>query len=175
MTRNRCTTFIARVAIVPLAAVALVCTGVGISDAGAATKHTPATVKIAKTSLGNVLVDSKGRTLYLFGADTGTTSTCTGACATNWPPARVTGTPTAGKGALAALVGTTTRTDGKPQVTYNGHPVYRFIGDKKAGDTNGEGLTAFGGTWSALGSAGTKVSGPPATTGGGSSSGTPGY
>ncbi len=174
MTRRRSTTFLARVAIVPLASVALVGAGLGISGAGAATKPTKATVRIATTSDGKVLVNSNGRTLYLFGADKGTTSTCSGACATNWPPQLVTGAPTAGKGAKAALVGTTTRSDGTSQVTYNGHPVYRFLGDKKAGDTNGEGITAFGGTWSALSSAGKKIS-PPASSTGGSSSGTPGY
>jgi predicted lipoprotein with Yx(FWY)xxD motif len=180
MTRNRYTTFMARAAIVPLAAVALVGTGLGITNAGAATKHTQtkqssATVDIAKTSLGKVLVTSGGRTLYLFGADKGTTSACTGACATNWPPLRVTGKPTAGKGAKAALVSTTTRTDGGPQVTYKGHPVYTFVGDKKAGQTNGEGLNAFGGKWSALSGSGKLVSAPPPASSGGSSSSGGGY
>jgi predicted lipoprotein with Yx(FWY)xxD motif len=130
---------------------------------------TPATVAIAKTGLGSVLVDSRGRTLYQFGADSGTTSTCSGACAANWPPLVASGTPTVGGGAKASLVGTTTRSDGKTQVTYNGHPVYLFVGDSKAGDTNGQGLTAFGGTWSALTSAGNKASGSASSSGGGGS------
>ena len=170
MTRTRCTTALARAAIVPLA-LAIVGVG-GATAAGAATKSAPpATVVVAKTSLGNVLVNSKGRTLYMFGKDSGTTSACTGACATAWPPLRVTGTPTVGKGAKAALIGTTARTDGKTQVTYNGHPVYTFQGDKKAGDTNGQGLTAFGGTWDALSSAGRLVSTQPSNSGGSSGGG----
>jgi predicted lipoprotein with Yx(FWY)xxD motif len=130
-----------------------------------------ATVDVAKTGLGDVLVDSQGRTLYLFLADQGTTSECSGQCAVNWPPVEVGGSPTAGKGADASLIATTVRSDGKTQVTYNGHPVYSFQGDKKAGDTNGEGLVAFGAGWFALSPAGNQVSGsastpppPPPTT-----------
>ena len=124
------------------------------------------TVDVANTDLGNILVDSQGRTLYLFLADHGTTSECSGECANDWPPVEVSGSPTAGNGADASMLGTTMRSDGKTQVTYNGHPVYRFEGDKQAGDTNGEGLTAFGGSWYALSSAGDQVS-PPANSGGG--------
>jgi predicted lipoprotein with Yx(FWY)xxD motif len=129
------------------------------------------TVDVAKTGLGNVLVDSQGRTLYRFLADQGTTSECSGACATNWPPLEASGKPTAGKGADASMIGTTARSDGGTQVTYNGHPVYTFMGDKKAGDTNGEGLVAFGAAWFALSPAGVQISSaaaatppPPATT-----------
>ena len=87
--------------------------------------------------------------MYVFGADSGTTSACNGACAAAWPPVQVTGTPTAGNGADAALVGTTSRSDGTKQATYDGHPLYTFTGHNQAGDTNGEGRVAFGGTWSA--------------------------
>ena len=124
-----------------------------------------ATVDTANTGLGDVLVDSQGRTLYLFLKDTGTTSECSGECATNWPPVEASGTPTAGKGADESMVGTTMRSDGMTQVTYNGHPVYRFEGDKKAGDTNGEGLEAFGAAWYALSPAGAQVSGTGLDTG----------
>jgi predicted lipoprotein with Yx(FWY)xxD motif len=126
----------------------------------------PATVAIAKTNLGNVLVDAQGRTLYMFGADMGTTSACSGACAQNWPPLLASGQTTGGSGAKTSLVGTTTRSDGTQQVTYDGHPVYRFAGDHKAGDTNGQGLNAFGGIWSALTSAGGQVA-ASAPSGGG--------
>jgi predicted lipoprotein with Yx(FWY)xxD motif len=114
------------------------------------------------TGLGNILVDSQGRTVYMFGADSGTTSACTGACATAWPPVPATGTPTAGTGANAALIGTTSRSDGTNQVTYNGHPLYTFMGDHQPGDTNGQGLVAFGGSWSALSPAGVPISPAPA-------------
>lgn len=102
------------------------------------------TLNVATTSLGQILIDAEGRTLYLFENDTGTTSTCTGQCATNWPPLLATGTPTGGLGVEASKIGTTTRSDGGTQVTYNGHPLYRFSGDSAAGDTNGQGV---GGNW----------------------------
>ncbi len=77
-------------------------------------------------------------------------SACTGACAVNWPPLRVRGTPLVGSGAKPSDVGTTTRPDGTSQLTYNGHPLYTFANDKKPGDTNGEGISAFGGSWFAV-------------------------
>jgi predicted lipoprotein with Yx(FWY)xxD motif len=126
-------------------------------------------VDVANTGLGQVLVDAQGRTLYLFKKDSGTTSACTGACAVAWPPLRATASPTAGTGANASKLGTTTRTDGPSQVTYNGHPLYTYAGDSKAGDTNGEGINAFGGAWFVLSPAGTQI------TGSGSTSSVPGY
>jgi predicted lipoprotein with Yx(FWY)xxD motif len=125
-----------------------------------------ATVGVASTGLGNVLVDSQGRTLYLFAKDQGTTSACSGACAGAWPPLRVSGKPLAGGGAKAALLGTTKRSDGKPQVTYNGHPLYLYVGDQKAGDTSGQGITAFGGGWFALTASGSQVTATATGSGG---------
>ena len=107
--------------------------------------------------LGKVLVDSNGRTLYLFQKDTGPMSTCSGACATEWPPATTTGKATAGSGLTGSKVGTTKRSDGTKQVTYNGHPLYTYAGDNKAGDTNGQGLNFFGGKWYAVSSSGSTV------------------
>ena len=185
MTRSKRITFLVRAAAVPLAALTLA--GYGVGAAGASTapeavaKAKPATVRVAKTNLGNVLVNSKGRTLYHFLADQGTTSSCSGACATNWPPLRASGTPKAGKGTQASLLSTSPRSDGKAQVVYNGHPVYTFQGDKKAGDTSGQGVNAFGGQWFALSGAGNDVTGSASSSGGSnsggssSSSGTPGY
>ena len=106
-----------------------------------------------------ILVNATRRTLYLFKADAGANSACTGACATAWPPLRANGKPTVGSGARASKLGTTKRSDGKPQVTYNGHPLYGFIKDKKSGETNGEGLSAFGAPWFAVSPAGKQVSG----------------
>jgi predicted lipoprotein with Yx(FWY)xxD motif len=127
----------------------------------------PAAVGVANNSnLGKILVDSQGRTLYLFQRDMGKTSACTGACAAAWPPVRAAGTPVVGTGLSASKVGTTARTDGKPQVTYNGHPLYLYSADMKAGDTNGQGVTAFGGGWFALSPAGNMVSGTGSTSGG---------
>ncbi|MDX6233660.1 MAG: hypothetical protein QOH68_2720, partial [Nocardioidaceae bacterium] len=89
----------------------------GMSNRASAT-----TIAVASSNLGDVLVDEQGRTVYLFGADRGTTSACSDACAVNWPPLVASGTPTVGNGAATSLVGTTTRTDGGEQVIYTGHP-----------------------------------------------------
>jgi predicted lipoprotein with Yx(FWY)xxD motif len=124
-------------------------------------------IAVASSNLGDVLVDEQGRTVYLFGADRGTTSACSDACAVNWPPLVASGTPTAGNGAATSLIGTTTRTDGAQQVVYNGHPLYLFAGDQKAGDTNGQGVNAFGGSWYALTSTGNQVTATPQSAGGG--------
>jgi predicted lipoprotein with Yx(FWY)xxD motif len=180
MTRSRYLTFFARAAIVSLATLAVAGYG-GVSSASMstapqeATKAKPATVRVAKTNLGKILVNSKGRTLYVFQADSGTTSACNDACATNWPPLE-NATPKAGKGAKVSLVSTATRSDGKPQVIYNGHPLYTFSGDKKAGNTNGQGVNAFGGLWYVLSPTGTEITSTPSTSGGsGGSSGSSGY
>jgi predicted lipoprotein with Yx(FWY)xxD motif len=174
MTRSRPIAFLATAAALPLAAAALAgCGGSGNSSAPPAPPKTasggPATVGVANVGLGKVLVNARGRTLYLFKHDTGTTSTCNGACAVNWPPLRANGKPTLGSGASESLVGSTTRSDGTSQVTYNGHPLYLFTGDAKAGDTNGEGVNAFGGLWYAVSPAGNQVSGSSSGSGGGSS------
>lgn len=156
-----------------LAALAVAGCGGGGGNASASTPQPKtstghaATVGVASTGLGNVLVDSQGRTLYLFAKDQGTTSACTGACAAAWPPLRVSGKPLAGGGAKAALLGTTKRSDGKPQVTYNGHPLYLYVGDRKAGDTSGQGITAFGGGWFALTASGSQVTATAPGSGGG--------
>jgi predicted lipoprotein with Yx(FWY)xxD motif len=114
------------------------------------------TVEIAKNAtLGSFLVDAKGMTLYLYTKDTPNTSVCYDQCASNWPPLLVTDNPTAGAGVDAAKLGTTQRTDGTMQVTYNGWPLYYFKSDKKAGDTVGQGV---GSVWYVLTPAGDMVS-----------------
>jgi len=168
MARRTSTTFLASLAALPLVALAVAgCGSASGSGPPTTANGQPATVGIANGGLGKILVNSKSRTLYLFRKDVGTKSECTGACARNWPPLGANGKPTVGSGANASLIGTTMRPDGKPQVTYNGHPVYLFVGDQKAGDTKGEGLSAFGGSWFALSPAGNQVSGPPASPKGG--------
>ena len=115
-----------------------------------------ATVKVATTKLGKVLVDNKGLTLYRFDNDTTPgQSTCgAGVCATTWPAATVTGTPTVGAGIDASKLTTFMRADGKTQLQIAGHPLYRFAGDAKAGDTNGQGILD---KWYAAGPDGDKV------------------
>jgi predicted lipoprotein with Yx(FWY)xxD motif len=109
-----------------------------------------AVVALGKTALGGVLVDARGRTLYLFEKDKHGKSACYGACAAYWPPLLSSAKPRPGPGVRASLLGVTKRADGKRQVTYAGHPLYAFIGDKKAHQTTGEGLTDFGAAWDAV-------------------------
>ena len=138
--------------------------GAGESSATAATATgKPPAIRVARTGLGRILVDSHGRTLYMFTRDSDTVyvpSACTGACAAKWPPALVTGTPTVGRGVKASLVSTADRGDGKPQLTYNDHPLYLYEEDGKPGDTKGENTNEFGGDWYALSPAGSAVRGP---------------
>jgi predicted lipoprotein with Yx(FWY)xxD motif len=169
MTRNRSITFSAGAGVLVLAALAVAGCGGGSSATGPpkTASGKTATVGVSNASLGNILVDSKGRTLYLFNRDSGTMSECNGACAVNWPPLRAAGKPTIGTGTTASLVSTSTRSDGMRQVTYNGHPLYLFKNDGSPGDTNGEGLSAFGGRWFAVSPAGQQISAPAPSSGGG--------
>jgi predicted lipoprotein with Yx(FWY)xxD motif len=172
MTRTRSITLRAGATALVLAAFAVAGCGSGGGN-NAASPAPPktangqsATVGVAKENVGKILVDSQGRTLYLFQRDSGRKSTCTGACAVEWPPLRATGKPTVGSGANASLVATSARSDGKSQVIYNGHPLYLFSADQKAGDTNGQGVNAFGGLWYVLSSSGDEIT-TPAGSGGG--------
>jgi predicted lipoprotein with Yx(FWY)xxD motif len=109
--------------------------------AAPATPTSPAVVNVGQNAtLNSFLVDSADMTLYIYTKDTPNTSVCYGGCATAWPPLLTNGAPTAGTGVTASMLGTTTRTDGTVQVTYNGWPLYYFAKDKVAGDTTGEGV-----------------------------------
>jgi predicted lipoprotein with Yx(FWY)xxD motif len=173
MTLNRSITALAAAAAIPLAALAVASCGGGGGEATESpappktASGAPATVGVANSGLGKILVDSEGRTVYLFKKDRGTKSACSGDCASDWPPVRASGKPTVGTGATASLVGTTARADGKPQVTYNGQPLYLYAGDEKPGDTNGQGLTTFGALWWVLSPAGNQVTGQASSSGGG--------
>jgi predicted lipoprotein with Yx(FWY)xxD motif len=118
-----------------------------------------ATISSRMTSLGQVLVDGNGMTIYLFEKDTGTTSMCDSSCAKFWPPVTTSGAPKAGSGVTAAKLGTTKRADGTTEVTYNGHPLYLYTGDKSPGDVTGQGLNAFGALWYVVSPAGKEVVG----------------
>jgi predicted lipoprotein with Yx(FWY)xxD motif len=171
MTRSRPITVFAGAVVIPLIALAVAACGGGADTAAAPKTSTgaSATVGAANTSLGSILVNSSGRTLYLFKADTGMRSACSGACATAWPPLPATGKPTVGSGLTASKLGTITRSGGGRQVTYNGHPLYLFVKDKKPGDVNGQGVTAFGAAWFALTPSGNRASTTaPSSAGGGS-------
>jgi predicted lipoprotein with Yx(FWY)xxD motif len=130
-------------------------------------------VAAKKTDLGSVLVDGSGRTLYVFAGDKTGQSRCTGACANAWPPSPASPQPKAGSGVSKAKLTTTQRPGGQRQLVYAGHPLYRFSGDSSPGDTKGQGLNEFGGTWSAVSVTGTAVKSKPSGgsgSGGGSSS-----
>ena len=154
--------FVAAAALAALATLAFLLLRPAGSDAA---QDSGAVVSTASTKLGRVLVNSRGHTLYLFGRDKNGRSACTGMCAGLWPPLITSGKPRAGAGARASLLGTTKRADGRLQVTYNHHPLYTFVKDKSKGQTNGEGINAFGGTWDAVSPAGAKVLKPVVHTG----------
>jgi predicted lipoprotein with Yx(FWY)xxD motif len=115
-------------------------------------------IGVSKSVLGSILVDSNGRTLYLFKADVGMRSACTGLCLAKWPPLLATGKPTAGAGLTVSKLATVTRSDGTRQFTYNGHPLYLFVKDQKPGDVKGQGVVAFGAAWFALSPSGNQIS-----------------
>jgi predicted lipoprotein with Yx(FWY)xxD motif len=151
----------------PLSAVIAAVAAVAALAATIFVLHPPATqaaqakgtvVSTAKTSLGRILVNSSnGRTLYLFGKDKNGKSSCSGQCASFWPPLITHGKPRVSGGARASLIGVTKRADGRMQVTYNHHPLYAFVMDTAKGQTNGEGLNKFGGTWDVVSTAGNKI------------------
>jgi predicted lipoprotein with Yx(FWY)xxD motif len=132
--------------------------GYGGSAAGAPAKAANApTVKLASSKFGKILVDSHGRTLYDFVADKTMSSTCYGACASLWPPLTVTGAPKGGPQVRSSLLGTTKRTDGTAEVTYNGHPLYYYAGDSRPGQTTGQDINQFGALWYVLTANGMEV------------------
>jgi predicted lipoprotein with Yx(FWY)xxD motif len=106
-------------------------------------------LKMAHTSLGMVLTDGAGFTVYWFAADTATTSACSGACAAAWPP--LIGVPQAAFGVkLGGKLGEIMRSNGQMQATYDGHPLYLFAGDTSPGEVNGNGINGFGALWWAI-------------------------
>jgi predicted lipoprotein with Yx(FWY)xxD motif len=117
------------------------------------------TLTAGSSSFGRILFDGRGYALYGFTRDPRRKSACTGSCAKAWPPYLVTSRAhaQAGSGVRSRLIGTTTRADGRLQVTYAGHPLYYYVGDRKPGDVNGQGLNQFGAEWYALSPAGRKI------------------
>ncbi|MEI7992449.1 MAG: hypothetical protein WCH93_08460 [Actinomycetota bacterium] len=148
--------------VVPIAALALA--ACGSTSSAPTTAVTPTTVvsaatggahlALAASSLGQILVDGSGRTVYLFTNDEGTVSSCLGGCVSNWPPVIASAAPTFGDGLDAGDFGTTTRPDGTVQVTFYGHPLYTFAGDSQVGDVNGEGVSSV---WWVIDAAGNAI------------------
>jgi predicted lipoprotein with Yx(FWY)xxD motif len=129
------------------------------SDGSSSTAGT--TLAVGSTTLGQVVVDGRGRTLYMYGKDTQNSgkSACTGGCLTAWPPVLATGAPTVT--GVSGTVGTIDTPDGKKQVTLNGWPLYTYVKDAKAGDTTGQNV---GQIWFVLDQTGTPVKSTGGTT-----------
>ncbi len=130
-------------------------------------------ISTTKGADGTYLTGASGHAVYLWDADTGNMSTCSGACAKAWPPVITKSAPTAAGGAQASDLGTTTRSDGLKQVTYKGHPLYYFVGDTRSGQVTGQGSNNFGAKWWLVNESGSAItSGLSASAGssGGSSS-----
>ena len=128
--------------------------GCGSSDGSSGSGPTPPAtgdaVSAQATSLGMILVDGKGKTVYVFANDKTDQSTCTGACSTDWPPVAAPAQLPSSLPGVTGTVGTTTRTDGSHQLTVAGHPVYTFSGDSSPGQTSGQGITLNGGLWTVV-------------------------
>jgi predicted lipoprotein with Yx(FWY)xxD motif len=138
----------------------------GATSGGAAPGAVPSAsgnlLSAQATSLGTILVGSSGRTVYEFANDSGGASTCTGACAANWPFVAAPATRPASLPGVTGRLGTTTRSDGARQITVAGHPIYTFVGDSAPGQTNGQGITLNGGLWTVASPAGAPVTNPKA-------------
>jgi predicted lipoprotein with Yx(FWY)xxD motif len=131
--------------------------GLGAASASSSSAAAGTKVGVASSNLGRILVDARGRTLYLFARDKNGKSACSGSCAVYWPPLIASGKPRAVAGAKASLLGTTRRADGRLQVTYRRHPLYRYAADSQKGQTTGQGLDLSGGKWWVLSPAGNKI------------------
>jgi predicted lipoprotein with Yx(FWY)xxD motif len=142
----------------PIGATLVLCTA-ALAQATTVTTH--------QTKRGKDVAAGNGRTLYLFTADKAGRSACNGACAATWKPLLASGRPAAAKGSglKAKLLGTIRRANHSLQVTYNGHPLYEFTGDTKAGQISGEGANQFGGNWYIVNPSGNAVK--PKASGGG--------
>lgn len=151
-----------RVLALSVAAAALAAAGCsGDSGSGAAPGPVPTAngdaVSAQATSLGSILVDGRGRTVYEFANDTGSTSTCTGSCASVWLAVPAPATLPASEPGVTGKLGTSTRSDGTRQLTVAGHPVYTFTGDSAPGQTKGQNVVLNGGLWTVVSPAGAPV------------------
>jgi predicted lipoprotein with Yx(FWY)xxD motif len=138
------------------------------ASASAPTPTAQATVMTKTGPMGTYLTDAQGKSLYLFVADTTSTSTCFGACAAAWPPLVTAGAAKAGSGVDQTKLATTPRSGGSTQVTYNGHPLYLYAGDTAAGQTTGQGLNQFGALWWLVNPQGAAITGTGTPSPGGS-------
>lgn len=175
MTRTRLSLPI--VALIVAAVIAAIVATTGSSAKKAPAVAANSAVSVQQTPLGKTLADADGRTLYLFAADKANVSTLSAAGRAFWPPFTATIKPSTTGGALAGKIRTVAGATGAGQVTYNGHPLYYFIGDHNSGQTSGQALNQFGARWYVLSPSGAAITSAPSagapspSTGGGSSYG----
>ena len=131
-----------------------------------------AVVATHSSPAGTYLTDGKGMTLYLWKADTSSSSNCAGPCAKVWAPYTTNGAPNASGGAQQSMLGTTHRSDGSTQVTYANHPLYYYTEDAKAGQMEGQGSNEFGNKWYVVAPSGSAITG--SSKGSGSNTGSTG-
>jgi len=166
---NRLRMLLALLAVGVAAAVLAACSSSGTSSTGGSTSTsgpaaaTAGSLKTATIGGATVLTNANGFTLYSFAPDTPTKSNCNGTCAQNWPP--VTGPATAS--GVTGTFGTIKRSDGSAQATFNGHPLYTFVGDTAPGQAKGNGLNAAGGLWHEVTTSGTAPAGSSTSGSGG--------
>jgi predicted lipoprotein with Yx(FWY)xxD motif len=149
--------------VIPAAAVAVFAIGGGNAKADQSQATATSAISIRSTALGKTLVDGNGRTLYLFEGDRANISTLSSAGAAVWPRFVSSRAVKAGNGVQAALIGTTTSPTGVKQVTYQGHPLYYYVGDSNPGSTRGQGLNEFGALWYVLGPSGNAIASAPSS------------
>jgi predicted lipoprotein with Yx(FWY)xxD motif len=174
---NRLRMLLALLAVAAAAAVLAACSSSATSSAGGGTSTatgssspaaaTAGSVKTATIGGATVLTNAQGFTLYSFAPDTPTTSNCNGTCAQNWPPVKG---PVTASG-VSGTFGTIKRSDGSVQATFDGHPLYAFVGDTAPGQAKGNGLNAAGGLWHEVTTSGTAAAGSSSSGSGGGGSG----
>jgi len=177
MNRARLTVPILAALVIAAIAAFVVATNGGATktpSASASASASSSSVSLEHTSLGSVLVDVNGRTLYLFEGDRPNVSTLSAAGRAIWPPFTAKAKPAAKAGVNAALIGMIPGSGGAGQVTYNGHPLYYYVGDQQTGQTTGQGLNQFGARWYVLSAAGQPIT-SPATAATGSATAGYGY
>jgi predicted lipoprotein with Yx(FWY)xxD motif len=165
--RNRLRMLLALLAVAAATAVLAACSSSGTSSAGGSSSSPAAAtaggLKTAKIGGATVLINAKGFTLYSFAPDTPTKSNCNGTCAQNWPPVK--GPATAS--GVTGKFGIIKRSDGSTQATFDGHPLYTFVGDTAPGQNKGNGLNAAGGLWHELATSGTAAPAGSSSSGSG--------
>jgi predicted lipoprotein with Yx(FWY)xxD motif len=160
MIRNRLWLPILLVGVLAIAALIATTAG-GTKRSSRSAVPSSSAISVKQTSAGRALVDASGRTLYLFVGDRPNLSRLSAAGRAVWPPFTAATRPTASGGALSTEIGTIAAPSGSSQITYNGHPLYYYVGDRSSGQTAGQGLNEFGAGWYVVSSAGAAITSTP--------------